>query len=285
MTANMQIQIDFMVSRFQEAMQKFENTEKVNQAIQKDNQDLKAVIEKLQSRLDTLCVEIENMAKTHINATCSQDEKLKTVTILHQGNISLIDSLRNDLLDVVRDGFDIKDKINDFVPNFVQLKNELEKLGSQIVNAAENSNLLKEPVNFCKQEIEKIYKSLSNKDMSHDLMSSLIKDLTNEFIKHKTEVQSFFQQHLELIQNLDTKLQSAQKNLIKYTDDKVAAIPQPEIPSLDDLKTSLQKQLEPVALDAKNSNIRTVNNESKINVMEKRIEQIFLLLAKHEIQG
>jgi hypothetical protein len=62
--------------------------------------------------------------------------------------------------------------------------------------------------------------------------------------------------------------------------DQIAAIPKPVIPSLDDLKKGLQMQLEPFTIDVRNSSLRSSNNEYKITVLEKKVEQLTLLLEK-----
>ena len=282
---DVQNQIDFMVSKFQNATQKFEESEKTNQLLSKDNQNIMLQINVLQSRVDSLCVDIENLTKTH-NITCSsQEEKLKNVVTIHEGNISLIDTLRNDLLGVVKDGFDIKDKIKDFIPNFVDLKNQLEKLSFQIVNAVENSNLLKEPVNFCKSEIEKIQVSLTNKDSFFTILSNTLNDFTHEFSKYKNDVQETIKNHAELIQNLDGKINYSVSDIVKQINNKIDSIPKPVIPSIDNVKKEFSKLLEPVSLDSRNANLRAVNNETRVNLAEKRIEQIQLLLNQYNLQS
>jgi hypothetical protein len=64
----------------------------------------------------------------------------------------------------------------------------------------------------------------------------------------------------------------------KMIDDKINAIPKPVLPSLDEAKSHMQLQLEPVSLDAKNANLRSVNTDTKLHVLEKKIEQIKLML-------
>lgn len=64
----------------------------------------------------------------------------------------------------------------------------------------------------------------------------------------------------------------------KIIDDKINAIPKPIIPSMDEAKSHMQLQLEPISLDAKNANLRSVNTDTKLHVLEKKIEQIKLML-------
>ncbi len=72
----------------------------------------------------------------------------------------------------------------------------------------------------------------------------------------------------------------------KYVSDLLTALPKCPLPiSLDDAKNAMQSKLEPISLDAKNSNLRSINNESKITILEKKIEQLQLLLNKLQIQG
>jgi hypothetical protein len=73
------------------------------------------------------------------------------------------------------------------------------------------------------------------------------------------------------------------KNLVS---EQIAAIPKPEKPiSLDDAKNAMASKLEPIALDAKSSNLRSVKNESRIMLLEKKIESLYLLLNKSQLEG
>lgn len=68
-------------------------------------------------------------------------------------------------------------------------------------------------------------------------------------------------------------------------DQKIKSIPQPVIPSIEDAKKQFQAQIEPIYLDASNAKLRSSNNETKILILEKKVEQLQLLVNKLQLQG
>ena len=73
--------------------------------------------------------------------------------------------------------------------------------------------------------------------------------------------------------------------LMTYIDEKVSSIPQPVIPAPVDVSVQIKAIVEPASFDAKNANLRSTNNEAKIFLLEKKIEQLSLLLNKLQLQG
>lgn len=63
----------------------------------------------------------------------------------------------------------------------------------------------------------------------------------------------------------------------------IASLPKPKIPSTDDISSAIRLQVEPVAIDAKNGCLRSANNDMRLSIVEKKIDQIFLLLQKHSM--
>lgn len=64
---------------------------------------------------------------------------------------------------------------------------------------------------------------------------------------------------------------------------KIDALPKPIEPSYDAVKAEINHKFEPTIYDAKNANLRAHNNETRIMLLEKKIEQLFLLLKSYEL--
>lgn len=73
--------------------------------------------------------------------------------------------------------------------------------------------------------------------------------------------------------------------LTKMMDDKINAIPKPVIPTLDEAKDAMRQQLEPVCLDAKNANMRSTNTDVKVHILEKKLEQLKLMVEQINLQA
>jgi hypothetical protein len=102
-------------------------------------------------------------------------------------------------------------------------------------------------------------------------------------IKHDLQgLQELLRHHIE---NQDASLINLSNSIILAIDEKINAIPQPVIPSLDDAKLAMQSQLEPVVLDAKNAYMKSTNTDTKVYVLEKKLEQLKLMLDQINLQG
>jgi len=77
-----------------------------------------------------------------------------------------------------------------------------------------------------------------------------------------------------------TWFQEVKNKFNQMVEDKINAIPKPVIPSLDEAKAYMQQQLEPVSLDARNAGLRSINTDTKFHVLEKKVEQLKLILDK-----
>ena len=64
---------------------------------------------------------------------------------------------------------------------------------------------------------------------------------------------------------------------------KFASLPVPEKLPLDEVKDEFDRKLQPVSFDAKNANLRSSNNETKILLLEKKVEQLFLFKSQSDL--
>lgn len=118
-----------------------------------------------------------------------------------------------------------------------------------------------------------------------DLNDKMLKDLkegqalsSSEGFKLKRELQALQDETKSLKLTQNTMFHDLKNAFNPIIDDKISAIPVPVIPSLDDAKSAMQKVLEPVSLDAKNANLRSTNTDAKLHILEKKIEQLKLML-------
>jgi hypothetical protein len=105
-----------------------------------------------------------------------------------------------------------------------------------------------------------------------------LQDNKNNILSIKEEVKQSFIKHKQ-------EMEIAISGVYSALNKALANIPKPEVPSYDSLKQEVDKKLEPASLDAKNANLRSSNNEIKLVILEKKIEQLQLLLNKLQLQG
>lgn len=80
-------------------------------------------------------------------------------------------------------------------------------------------------------------------------------------------------------------LDSMRALLEQFVKDQIASIPKPDVAPQQDNAAQIKSITEPLALDSKNANIRSQNNEAKITLLEKRIEQLQLMMSKLQLSG
>lgn len=113
---------------------------------------------------------------------------------------------------------------------------------------------------------------------SLELFRIAIGEKNSEIGSVKNDLQSLEKSFADKIVNLSTNCKS-------MVSEAVNAIPKPEIPRLEDAQKAFSNQLEPVMLDAKNAALRAVNNETKISILERKIDQLQLMINKLQLQG
>jgi hypothetical protein len=128
--------------------------------------------------------------------------------------------------------------------------------------------------------------------LDHIRLSGSLNDLSSKYIDMKSKIES-----TQLLASLSSDNYNALKNQMNqglsafqpYVDQQIkssiASIPKPEMPDLDAPLKAMQQQFEPARLDAANAKLRAENNEKKIVILEKKVEQLQLLLNKLQLQG
>ncbi len=112
----------------------------------------------------------------------------------------------------------------------------------------------------------------------------------------RTESKKKIEDHVSSVDQVNSNFKSLKDSVLasvaeanRYVDTQIrngiSSIPKPVIPSLDDAAKQFQTKLEPVTLDAQNAKLRSSNNEAKILILEKKVEQLQLLVNKLQLQG
>jgi len=284
MEEKMKEQVDFMVMRFQETMKKFDDfTLKMT--------DVLNFMKDIVLKVETLEKNVQNLS-----LSSSQNEKVcvDSVTGLFSDFVSHDQSLKRNNI-----------QINDIQSKSYVLHNEIMEIKGQISQFSEKYNDFagKDEINHVKNILKTILDCVNpqfqnlkvkNTDFSNsiDSLKSFTGSLATELLDHK-KFTSKIEQSLDNLKNVHTvhqfevesKIKTLGSEIFSYVDQKILSIPKPIIPSLDETKEHVNIKVEPALLDARNANIRSTNNEQKIFIMEKKIEQLQLLLNKMQIQG
>jgi len=277
-------QVKFVVGKFREAMVQFDSFE------EKLNNSLNASKE-FTNKLSAVEIEHEKISENI--------DSLKKITIANSSGLNVTsEKLSTSIASL---GFDvdlIKTEINDITSVFSHLNGKIEHISEKNKGFALNEDVLS-----IKNNVKSLYEDMNNKlntyqENQKDLLetqlhcSKSLEVVSSDLTELQKRVYITENKEKELSVNVALSKEytsicfsKLQDNLLNYIERQIDGIPQPVIPSLDDAKKVMEEKLVPAALDAKNANLRSANNEHKILILEKKIEQLQLLLNKQQIQG
>lgn len=124
---------------------------------------------------------------------------------------------------------------------------------------------------------------LASLEQKHINVADAVDKLDDSFYKSIREFERSTQQHQSILQNVKAFFDGSLSDLSKKFDQKLAALPKPSEFSPEKLKAELEAKYEQMVTDAKNASLRASNAELKIAVLEKKLEQAFLLIENQKL--
>lgn len=195
---------------------------------------------------------------------------------------SLISQIQKDVLDLFSQKSSLASQISNLAsdmnnnPRFAGLEKSCTYLTSDLAGLAKDHSELKEKIESLRLSHVSLVENgenISKKQSSHKNELNVLKDrlsgLEDVVVRMRSELLDF--------------CTSSNKKLSQDFSKAITNLPQPDVISLDSVKNEFVKQLEPASFDAKNANLRSSNNESKIVILEKKVEQLYLLLNKYDL--
>lgn len=280
----MKSQISFMVKKYQDTMAKYDEVSEIVSSNSNSFLELSQSLNNLYSKNDSqmsMLTSLKSKLEGGVTEIFSLLEKAKeSVNSLSSQH----NDVKNNIFSINTDVHSVKDDLYKCVSkqeNF-SLKNETEKLSKDLQilkqDVCEKIDSHKNIQNTLQDQIFNIKSFL---DVLKNDVSECLNSYTQTLDSLKTLSQSV-ESHKSSIASLITNMGDALRNEM---DEKISCIPIPEIPNIDDAKNELMKKIEPAVLDARNANLRSSNNEGKITLLEKKLEQAQLILQKLQLQG
>lgn len=273
-----QTQIDFIVSKFQDSIQKFEALVQANKDLAKENEDLKVSMVNLRFKFDSLVIDFGSFIVDHSDSVKAQSKVNNQFENMHMNQTSINCVFSKDLGNVFSECVKSKDKIEEILKMIGALSIKIDSVDAKYAAIPDLIEKLSGYIDFFRLKLVTI-EGVNSKN------ESLIKDIRDLAEKNSLDALSIAKGFSEFRQNTLNSIDELKKAQVyfqeaipKVIDLKIAEIPKPVIPSIEEAKKAFQNQLEPVSLDAKNSALRSVNTESKLHILEKKIEQLKLIL-------
>ena len=258
--------------------------------------------QKLESQ-EKMIFDLQCKADLHATNASQNNEylssKIDSVNVNLQEGIYKLEAKFLDLLQVT---IDLNTQIEKQRKEIENLQNNLSSANSQLDSISHILNsvchqdqLVEVKANFESLRAEykqsQIASNLNAKDLYdnhqkvHAGNKKLLEDLKKEAdiryaeeIKIKHDLQGLQEESKSLKLTQNTMFHDLKNVFSPMIDEKINAIPKLVIPSLDDAKLAMQKQLEPVSLDAKNAYMKSTNTDTKVYVLEKKLEQLKLMV-------
>lgn len=279
MTESLRIQMEFMAKRFQECVKEFDDNKIVSQKLLEDHKALN-------QRMDVESKDVDYL-------TDRISEIMNTITIFKKDLSDQINLVSNSVTEISNDIPLMKSQLQVRNELFEHFSQKINKILSQVneLESAEKGNIqnIYTEIESLKNELENVKNVISSQSqdiwkeiriVSSEMtnINNLLSELSKKYILNNEQILDF-NNKLELFKSdFKDAILIASSMDRKFTEDLIRLIPAPAIPSIEDAKKAMAIVLEPVSLDAKNANLRSVNNESKVLILEKRLEQLQLVI-------
>lgn len=275
---------DMMVQKFQEAMNKIASFD--------------ARLESLVQTISMVMQKLDGLSKKHDKLEEFSKESNQVIgAALHsdkignQKNELQLNWISTAVKNLDEDLKQFSSKIPEFNSQISQIKKDLTNFSSiDLVNSIKKD--------FTNLETYVKNRHLDFQDQINDgkVKQAATRDVSNSNSSEVANIHKKIKEFEAKINNLsgdlglsksytDSQINHNEIVLKKYVDSSIESIPKPVIPSLDDARKAMDDKVQPAVLDAKNANIRSDNNEKKIYILEKKVEQLQLLINKLQLGG
>jgi hypothetical protein len=248
-------------------------------SLKESDETIQTVLKKL---LDSYTLSIQNFSDEHktfydfMDKSQSKSAQLQDKLVFHvedaSGKISdLVDqqqALASKFTNL-QDGMSSHSRFNELNESIAVLSIQTKAVRSDLELVRKTQQLQKDDTNALQYEVTTISKSC-------DEQKGIVNDLKDALEQIKLEV-------IKTNKDLNRTIQESVASLKADYLSKIEAIPIPKEVSLDLVKDEFNKKIEPFSFESKNANLRSSNNESKIVVLEKKVEQLYLLINKYEL--
>lgn len=191
--------------------------------------------------------------------------------------------------------------INDLQARITNIESEIKALNARIDNQCQAAlhekiqrDLQSETVHSFEDEIEEQKKNFEEYKVDASNRFTLLENHIQRNTQTLQAYGKFFEKIDALLKEIQERLHiyyetcnanlsSANEIIRQEIKEAINAIPKPQIPSFSEISDLILHKIEPISLDAKNGQLRSSHCEMKITIMEKKIEQLFLLMQKHSI--
>jgi hypothetical protein len=219
----------------------------------------------LTARQDGHVLTLNNIMTNFEKHKSELNDQLRLLTETQSLHMRHIDSVKKCMAEssiktISKDELDqFKDSVNSLHSAMAE---RIRNVVDRVVTLNDNSDSLSNTIHY------------NNNHILNEISS--IRNSTNE-LRENMSIDRF------KIRDLDEKTLPVVKKEISSSIDALKKELSQNVVNPNIIKDELQKKLDLVEMDGKNALLRSVNSEKQVEMMKKQIENIYLLLKKHEL--
>lgn len=219
----------------------------------KSYQDLESAVKELSAKasfqqglIDLLGKDLDRRGSSLIQVIQEQSSKVAEDLKAYAKNESLI-SVKNGMMEAVN-----------------SIKPKIEYLFSSMESSANTAFVLQSSIDKLSEAGQALLSQLIS---VQNELTGLKKDCNFDFALLRSQIQK--------------SIDSVKDQVVTYMDNtKIEMIGSPS--SMDSVKKSIASQMESIALDGSNAVLKSANNEQMIKLLEKKVENLSILMKKNE---
>lgn len=279
-------QIDFVVRRFQECARRLEDLELKAKDISESLDALNVFMEAANGSIGQILEKLECVQKKH------DDEKSKSQELV-QSNACFSSQItaKNEELNKKAEALEIaksvlESKINDLCAELSLFATKEQVLSvSQAVLDLESfcrsqlnevPNLIKPLLDIGKSHTERL-------DHQNSSLSTLL-EMNQACSAQIQDVKDGLQSSVSDIEVSKQRVNSVEAACHAYVDEKIRNIPEKYVPSMDEIKKEMKTYFEPTIRESQNAALRSTNCDTKLILLERKIDQVQMLVNKIEME-
>lgn len=139
--------------------------------------------------------------------------------------------------------------------------------------------------------IDQIKKRVLLLEDQKDLMNGFLRDIKSQLFQVKDTVEDHSKKHVDTIKSVDTlssSLKNADINIYRHMNTSISTVSQSinkkieELPiprdsiNMEDARKEIASSTEMISLDAKNAHLVSKNNEIRLDILEKKMDNLLL---------
>lgn len=160
----------------------------------------------------------------------------------------------------------------DFQSHVQGVQDKLSNLGKEVFSLCDHKDALKAFLRIFKEDVDKVQSSIKDQESKHVVLSKGISDLVDSVQKARHDLDFNMNYTVGVIkENLNARMDGFSLSKDALT--------------LDQVEAHFKKFIESLSLDVSNASIKSKNNDARLDIVEKKLENVSLKMASQDLSS